>query len=102
MKVHADIEASAVEPPSLGSMKIVDHVKDHKRKYATCTIVSIAAIVIGCVLGIVAAVVSSTGGSSALEKQLSAVKGTSLQRVSPIPAKGPIFSFLRFEGEKSL
>ena len=76
------------------SMKVAasaaaDHLNDHKHKYSVCAIVSIAAIVIGCVLGIVAAVLASKGGGSiSLENQLAASKGTSLKRVSPIPAKG--------------
>ena len=85
------------KPPKLTrtqSMKIAasaaaDHLKEHKHKYSTCAIVSTAAIIVGCVLGIVAAVVASKGGSvPSREKQLAATKGTSLKRVSPIPAKG--------------
>ena len=113
-KVHPDLEASngqrlefsalpgeetgdTNKPPKLTrtqSMKVAasaaaDHLNDHKHKYSVCAIVSIAAIVIGCVLGIVAAVLASTGGGSiSLENQLAASKGTSLKRVSPIPAKG--------------
>jgi peptidoglycan hydrolase CwlO-like protein len=52
-----------------------DHLYDHKHKYSTCAIVSIAAIVVGCVLGIVAAVIASKGGPNALEKQLDQAVG---------------------------
>ena len=84
------------KPPKLTrtqSMKIAasaaaDHLKDHKHKYSTCAIVSTAAIIVGCVLGIVAAVVASKGGPNALDKELAASKGTSFKPVSPIPAKG--------------
>ena len=88
------------QPPKLTrtqSMKVAasaaaDHLNDHKHKYSVCAIVSIAAIVVGCVLGIVAAVIASKGGGSiSLENQLAASKGTSLKRVSPIPPKGYLF-----------
>ena len=91
-----DETGDSSKPPKLTrtqSMKIAagaaaDHLYDHKHKYSTCAIVSIAAIVVGCVLGIVAAVIASKGGPNALEKQLAASKGTSFKPVSPIPAKG--------------
>ena len=111
-KVHPDLEASngqrlefsalpgeetgdTNKSPKLTrtqSMKVAasaaaDHLNDHKYKYSVGAIVSTAAIVIGCVLGI-AVIASKGGGSISLENQLAASKGTSLKRVSPIPAKG--------------
>lgn len=76
------------EKKMYGHEAAIAHIGEHKYKYGLCTSISIAAIVIGCVLGITAAVVASTSTKpSALTQATSAVKGTALKAVSAMPSK---------------
>lgn len=65
--------------------------------------ISSAAIIIGCVLGIVAAIYHfKEGGLPTLSAQLAASRGTTIQPVSIIPAKGSLSTRRRLVSRSSL